>query len=53
MTIYGQVVVSKMCFMTQPFCHFGTKAQMVAGSDAIDWAKMIGRTPLMFTFIGM
>ena len=52
MTIYGQVVVSNTCVMIQLFCHFGTKAQMVAGSAAIDWAKMIGRTPLMFTFIG-
>ena len=36
MTIYGQVVVSKTCVMIQLFCHFGTKAQIVAGSAAID-----------------
>ena len=25
---------------------------MVAGSDAMDWAKMMGRTPDILTFIG-
>ena len=29
------------------------KAPMVAGREAMDWAKMMGMTPLMFTFIGM
>ena len=27
-------------------------AAMVAGRDAMDWAKMMGITPDMFTFMG-
>ena len=30
----------------------GRNAPMVAGMVAIDWAKMMGRTPDMFTFMG-
>ena len=28
------------------------KVQMVTGSVAMDWAKMTGRTPDIFTFMG-
>ena len=38
--------------MSQEFCQLGTKAQMVAGMLAMDWAKMMGMTPDIFTFIG-
>ena len=31
----------------------GTKAAMVAGIDAMVWAKMMGMTPDIFTLMGM
>ena len=30
-----------------------TNMPMVAGREAMDWAKMMGMTPDMFTFMGM
>ena len=38
--------------MNAPSFHLGTKAAMVAGSEAMVLAKMTGRTPDMFTLMG-
>ena len=47
-----QVLVLKMFFITQLSCQEDLNMQIVAGSDAMDCAKMIGRTPDMLTFMG-
>ena len=39
-------------FMTLPLFWVFTKVRMVAGRDAMDWAKMMGITPDMFTLMG-
>ena len=38
--------------ISQESLQLGTKAQIVAGIDAIVEAKMMGMTPDMFTFMG-